>query len=68
MLTKHPQTSYKPTDATTGFTEDEGNATVSFNNGVTTVQANETISINGGWAYSHYFDFEDVTIDMNSVL
>lgn len=62
-------TSYKPTDATTGFTEDEGNATVSFNNGVTTVQANETISINGGdWAYSHYFDFEDVTIDMNSVI
>lgn len=47
MLTKHPQTSYKPTDATTGFTEDEGNATVSFNNGVTTVQANETVSVEG---------------------
>ncbi len=61
-------TSYKPTDVAQ-LVEYQGNATVTVENGVTTVQANETVSVEGGdWAYSHNYELTNVMIGMDSVI
>ncbi|MCI9504365.1 MAG: hypothetical protein HFE26_03080 [Clostridia bacterium] len=61
-------TSYNPTDVAQ-LVEYQGNATVTVENGVTTVQANETVSVEGGdWAYSHNYELTNVMIGMDSVI
>ena len=61
-------TSYKPTDVAQ-LVEYQGNATVTVENCVTTVQANETVSVEGGdWAYSHNYELTNVMIGMDSVI